>query len=110
MPHVYDKFPFLMQALDLAGKAKKNKKGEYKMRDQDLYMLDSWMPFLSRFRRMLPNEKRYSRRVAATVVSTVFGTQVRINDPHETRNQMIRNDRAFDEKMRDIIDIEMRVR
>jgi len=110
VPHVYDKFPFLMQALDLAGKAKKNKKGEYKMRDQDLYMLDSWMPFLSRFRRMLPNEKRYSRRVASTVVSTVFGTQVRINDPHETRNQMIRNDRAFDEKMRDIIDIEMRVR
>jgi len=110
VPHVYDKFPFLMQALDLAGKAKKNKKGEYKMRDQDLYMLDSWMPFLARFRRMLPNEKRYSRRVASTVVSTVFGTQVRINDPHETRNQMIRNDRAFDEKMRDIIDIEMRVR
>ena len=110
VPHVYDKFPFLMRALDLAGKAKKNKKGEWKMRDQDLYMLDSWMPFLSRFRRMLPNEKRYSRRVASTVVSTVFGTQVRINDPQETRNQMLRNDRAYDEKVRDLIDIEMRVR
>ena len=110
VPHVYAKFPFLMQALAVVGKAKKDKKGEYKMRDQDLYMLDSWAPFLSRFRRLLPNEKRYSRRVASTVVSTVFGTQVRINDPHETRNQMIRNDRDFDMKMRDIIDIEMRVR
>jgi len=110
VPHVYAKFPFLMDALSLAGKAKKDKKGEYKMRDQDLYMMDSWMPFLSRFRRLLPNESRYSRRVASTVVSTVFGTQVRVNDPHETRNQIIRNDRAFDEKMRDLIDIEMRVR
>jgi len=110
VPEVYAKFPFLMQALGLAGKAKKDKKGEYKMRDQDLYMLDSWMPFLSRFRRLLPNESRYSRRVASTVVSTVFGTQVRINDPHEKRNQILRNDRAFEEKMRDLIDIEMRVR
>ena len=110
VPHVYAKFPFLMDALSLAGKAKKDKKGEYKMRDQDLYMLDSWMPFLSRFRRLLPNESRYSRRVASTVVSTVFGTQVRINDPHEKRNQILRNDRAFEEKMRDLIDIEMRVR
>ena len=110
VPHVYAKFPFLMQALGLAGKAKKDKKGEYKMRDRDLYMLDSWMPFLARFRRMLPNEERYSRRVVSTVVSTVFGTQVRVNDPHEKRNQMLRNDRAFDEKIRDLIDIEMRVR
>ena len=110
VPPVYAKFPFLMEALGLAGKAKKDKKGEYKMRDQDLYMLDSWMPFLSRFRRLLPNESRYSRRVASTVVSTVFGTQVRINDPHEKRNQILRNDRAFEEKMRDLIDIEMRVR
>ena len=110
VPPVYAKFPFLMEALGLAGKAKKDRKGEYKMRDQDLYMLDSWMPFLSRFRRLLPNESRYSRRVASTVVSTVFGTQVRINDPHEKRNQILRNDRAFEEKMRDLIDIEMRVR
>jgi len=110
VPPVYAKFPFLMKALGLAGKAKKDRKGEYKMRDQDLYMLDSWMPFLSRFRRLLPNESRYSRRVASTVVSTVFGTQVRINDPHEKRNQILRNDRAFEEKMRDLIDIEMRVR
>jgi hypothetical protein len=99
-----------MQALALAGKAKKNKKGDYKMRDRDLYMMDSWMPFLARFRRLFPNEERYSRRVMSTVVSTVFGTQVRINDPHEKRNQMLRNDRAFDEKMRDLIDIEMRIR
>ena len=73
-------------------------------------MLDRWMPFLARFRRMLPNEKRYSRRVVSTVVSTVFGTQIRINDPQETRNQMLRNDRAYDEKVRDLIDIEMRLR
>jgi hypothetical protein len=110
VPHVYDKFPFLMQALELAGKAKKNKRGEWKMRDQDLYMLDGWMPFLSRFRRLLPNEKRYSRRVASTVVSTVFGTQVRINDPYETRNQIIRNNKAFENKLQDITDIELRLR
>ena len=110
VPPVYEKFPFLMEALKAAGKAKKSSKDRWVMRDQDLYLLDGWSPFLARFRRLMPNERRYSRRVASTVVSSVFGTQVRIVDPFETRNQWLRDNKKFDEKMRDIIDIELRVR
>ena len=80
------------------------------MRDHDIYQMDGWMPFMARFRRLLPNESRYSRRVASTTVSVVFGTQVRVVDPRETRNQVIRDDKAFDEKIRDLVDVELRLR
>ena len=110
VPPVYARVPFLMEALASIGKAKKNKSGTWKMRDHDIYQMDGWMPFMARFRRLLPNESRYSRRVASTTVSVVFGTQVRVVDPRETRNQLLRDDKAFNEKMRDLIDIELRLR
>ena len=110
VPPVYARVPFLMEALDSIGKAEKNKNGTWKMRDHDIYQMDGWMPFMARFRRLLPNESRYSRRVASTTVSVVFGTQVRVVDPRETRNQLLRDDKAFDEKMRDLIDVELRLR
>ena len=110
VPPVYARVPFLMEALASVGKAKKNKSGTWKMRDHDIYQMDGWMPFMARFRRLLPNESRYSRRVASTTVSVVFGTQVRVVDPRETRNQLLRDDKAFNEKMRDLIDIELRLR
>jgi len=110
VPPVYARVPFLMEALSSAGKATKNSDGTWKMRDHDIYQMDGWMPFMARFRRLLPNESRYSRRVASTTVSVVFGTQVRVVDPRETRNQVIRDDKAFDEKIRDLVDVELRLR
>ena len=68
------------------------------------------MPFMGRLRRMFPNEARYQRRVISTTLSTVFGTAVRINDQFEKRNQEIRNDRAFDEEWRELLDLVWRTR
>ena len=110
VPPTYSNIPFLMDALKFAGKAKRNQRGEWRMRDNDLYLMDSWMPFMGRLRRMFPNEARYQRRVISTTLSTVFGTAVRINDQFEKRNQEIRNDRAFDEEWRELLDLEWRTR
>ena len=102
--------PFLMEALSLAGKAKKNKKGEWKMRDHDIHNMENWVPFLAKWRRLMPDEARYQRRQAASIVSAVFGTQIRVNDEYEQRNQQLRNDRAFSKAWQDALDLEMRVR
>jgi hypothetical protein len=108
VPPVYRNIPFLMEGLSLVGKAKKNRSGEWKMRDHDIYNMESWVPFLARFRRLFPDEDRYKRRQVSTVLSVVFGTQVRINDKYEQRNQMLRNDRAFAKTWQDIYDLELR--
>jgi len=110
VPKAFRHMPFLMEALSLAGKAKKNRKGEWKMRDHDIHNMENWVPFLARFRRMLPDEARYHRRQAASIVSAIFGTQIRINDEFEQRNQQLRNDRAFSKAWQDALDLEMRVR
>ena len=110
VPKAFRHMPFLMEALSLAGKAKKNRKGEWKMRDHDIHNMENWVPFLARFRRMLPDEARYHRRQAASIVSAIFGTQIRINDEYEQRNQVLRNDRAFSKAWQDALDLEMRVR
>ena len=108
VPPVYRNIPFLMEGLSLVGKAEKNRKGEWKMRDHDIYNMESWVPFLARFRRLFPDEDRYKRRQVSTFLSVVFGTQVRINDKYEQRNQMLRNDRAFAKTWQDIYDLELR--
>ena len=110
VPKMYDKFPFLMEALGMLGKAEKNRSGEWKMRDNDIYILDSFLPALARFRRIFPDEDRYKRRQVTSFVSMLFGTQVRLNDEYEQRNQMLRNDRAFEKAWQDALDLELRVR
>ena len=107
-PIVYDEIPFLMESLGALGKAKKNSKGEWKIRDHDIYIMDQMMPFLGRFRRMAPNESRYESRIVTTWLSQVFGISVRLNTRHEKANQIRRNNEDFSEMIRDKIDSELR--
>ena len=80
------------------------------MRDNDIYILDSFLPALARFRRIFPDEDRYKRRQVTSFVSMLFGTQVRLNEEYEQRNQMLRTDRAFETAWQDALDLELRVR
>ena len=108
VPHVYDNTPGLMELAGMFGKAKKNKRGEWKMRDHDIYVMDQFAPFLGRFRRMVPNESRYQRRVMTTWLSQVFGISVRTNDRFEKKNQIRQNNEDFMEEFRDASDLQAR--
>jgi len=108
LPHVYAKIPGLMQALEPLGMAKKNSKGEWKMRDQNIYMLDQVSPIFGRARRMFANEEAKQRRMITTWVSFLFGGGFRINDRGERTNQLIKDQVGHSKDMRDLIDIENR--
>jgi hypothetical protein len=108
VPQVYDNTPGLMELAGMFGKAKKNKRGEWKMRDHDIYVMDQFAPFLGRFRRMVPNESRYQRCVMTTWLSQVFGISVRTNDRFEKKNQIRQNNEDFMEEFRDASDLQAR--
>ena len=108
LPKTYSSIPGLMEALAPLGKAKKNSKGEWKMRDHDIYLLDQFSPIFGRARRLFANEKAKQRRMIMTWTSFIFGGGFRINDYSERRNQLIRDQVGHDKDMRDLRDIENR--
>jgi len=108
VPPSYANIPGLMPILDMLGKAEKNRKGEWKMTDTDLYVLDQMMPFMGRLRRLIPGEEKYEKRWMTTFLSTMFGGGLRANTPEEKRNQLLRMQRDLNDEMKRMIDIEVR--
>jgi len=108
VPASYGMIPGLMPILESLGKAKKNKAGEYKMRDRDIYIMDQFTPLFGRLRRLFPNEESKQRRLLSTWISTMTGTGLRVNDPQEKRNQWYRLQRQMAKDIEDMADIESR--
>ncbi len=108
VPPSYANIPGLMPILGALGKAEENRKGEWKMTDSDLYVLDQMMPFMGRLRRLIPGEEKYEKRWMTTFMSTMFGGGLRANTPEEQRNQLIRMQRELSDDMKRMIDIEVR--
>ena len=108
VPPSYANIPGLMPILGALGKAEENRKGEWKMTDTDLYVLDQLMPIMGRLRRLIPGEEKYEKRWMTTFLSTMFGGGLRANTPEEQRNQLIRMQRELSDDMKRMIDIEVR--
>ena len=89
-------------------KAKKNKAGEWKMRDRDIYIMDQFTPLFGRLRRLFPNEESKQRRLLSTWISTMTGTGLRVNDSQEKLNQWYRLQRQVAKDIEDMADIESR--
>lgn len=107
-PGSYSVVPGLMPLLGVLGKAEKNSSGSWRMRDQDIYILDQLLPVFGRLRRLFPNEESKQRRLLSTWLSTMTGTGLRVNDSVEVRNQLIRDQRRLADDLRDVVDIEVR--
>ena len=110
VPVVWENIPGLMPVLSTIGWAEKNNKGEWKMTDQRIAVMDGLMPYIGRLRRAVPNERRYQERVVQTLVSTLGGMSVRINTPYEQEMQRIRDMIERDEALQDAEDIRFRQR
>ena len=110
VPPVYENIPGLMPMLGTLNKAQKNRQGQWKMTDSDLYILDQMMPYLGRFRKLFGNEKKYQNeaRRMTTWISVLFGGGLRVNTPEEQQNQLLRMQREDSEYYRDMLDLETR--
>ena len=92
VPVAWNAIPGLMPALGAINWAEKNSKGEWKMMDSRIAVMDNFMPFIGRLRRMIPNETRYQERYIQTLVSTLGGINIRINTPFEQHQERVRED------------------
>lgn len=92
VPVAWDAIPGLMPALGAINWAEQNSKGEWKMMDSRIAVLDNFMPFIGRLRRVIPNETRYQERYIQTLVSTLGGINIRINTPFEQHQERVRED------------------
>jgi hypothetical protein len=108
VPHAMEKLPGFMSLMATFGQAEKNKRGEWKMRDQTIYIVEQSMPLLGRLRRLIPNEDAKQKRLMTTYFSTLFGMGLRTNTPQEKRNQLIKDKIKHSEDRRDLVDIETR--
>ena len=107
-PNSYGKIPGLMPILGMMGKAKQNKQGEWKMRDRDIHLFDSFSPLLGRVRRLFPNEESKQRRVLTSWLSFLFGGGIRINDPQSKKSAWYRTQDQLNKDLQDMQDIEFR--
>ena len=99
-----------MTALDTIGWAEKNNRGEWKMMDQRIAVMDGLMPYIGRLRRVIHNETRYQERMIQTLASTLGGMNVRVNTPYEQQMQRIRDMLERDEEWQEQEDIRFRQR
>ena len=108
IPSSYKAIPGLMPALGMFGKAVKNNKGEWKMRDHDIYLVEQMSPIFGRHRRLFGDEEAKRRRATMTWISFLFGGGFRVNDLQERRNQLIKDQVRHSQDLRDVEDIERR--
>jgi hypothetical protein len=100
--------PVLKEALETVGWLKTNAKGELKMRDNHIYMLDQFNPLFGRARRLIPNEEGKQERWFTTFINTFFGAGLRMNTPRAQRGQMIKDQVEISKTFRDMVDLESR--
>tara|TARA_B100000287_G_scaffold91958_1_gene84152 strand:+ start:5620 stop:12501 length:6882 start_codon:yes stop_codon:yes gene_type:complete len=105
VPHSIRLLPGLMPFLSMWGKAQKNAAGEWKMRDQDIYVFEQIMPIIGRARRLVPNENDKQERLITTYASFLFGLGLRTNTPQAKRGQMIQDQIKHSQDARDALDL-----
>ena len=108
VPNSFQLLPGFMQTLEKLGKAKKNYSGDWKMRDRDIHIFDSFMPVLGRVRRLFPNEESKQKRLITSWASFLVGGGLRFNDERSKQSAWFNEQKKADQDFRDMEDIEFR--
>ena len=108
VPNLLTTIPGVMDALDFLRMAKRNSKGEWRMRDKDIYTLEALSPILGRSRRLWPNEKSKQRRWITSMVSFFFGGSLRFHNDADDRFVWHEEQKKLEKDIRDQQDLENR--
>lgn len=85
-PNPITKIAPVMHALSAMGWAKKNKLGEWRMRDHHIYLVNGMLPSVGLIRRLFPNEEKYQRNQIRNLLSVLGGVSVNFNTPQVQAN------------------------
>ena len=90
LPVAFRTIPGMTTSLKMLGWGDKNSKGEWMINDKKLGILENMLPFLGRFRRIIPEDEKTQETWIQTIMSTLGGVSVRINTPRRQRSEEIR--------------------
>ena len=82
--------PGLPQAAEALGWAKRNRKGQWIINDKKLGLIEGMLPFISRLRRVIPEDSKTQETWLQTALSTGAGLSIKINTPRRQRSTRIR--------------------
>jgi len=114
VPALMERVPGLMHALQQIGWAKRNKKGEWKMQDNRIYLVGNLMPYIGVLQRAIPGlpgrEKRKEERYISALISTLAGLSMRMNTRYEQESERVRREIERYVDRRDRRDVDLRTR
>jgi len=90
LPVMIRNMPGMAHSLQMLGWADKNNKGQWMVNDKKLGIVENMLPFLGRFRRLIPEDEKTQETWIQTIMSTLGGVSVRINTPRRQRSEEIR--------------------
>jgi len=82
--------PGLKEAAKALGFADQNRRGDWLINDKHLGFIENMLPFISRFRRFIPEDKKTQDGWLRTMLSSGAGLSVKINTPRLQRSEVIR--------------------
>tara|TARA_R110000851_G_C12653552_1_gene520465 strand:- start:41 stop:514 length:474 start_codon:yes stop_codon:yes gene_type:complete len=89
-PVALRKIPGLKEAAKALGFADQNRRGDWLINDKHLGFIENMLPFISRFRRFIPEDKKTQDGWLRTMLSSGAGLSVKINTPRLQRSEVIR--------------------
>ena len=90
LPVAFRVIPGMTTSLKMLGWGDKNADGDWMVNDKKLGILENMLPFIGRFRRIIPQDEKTQETWIQTIMSTLGGVSVRINTPRNQRNEEIR--------------------
>ena len=84
-------------AMEALGFATRNEEGTLVAEDKHLYVLEQFLPFMGRARRLLPNEPKHQDRLPLTVVNTLLGLGLRANTVSDKTGEIMKRQKSVDE-------------
>jgi hypothetical protein len=106
VPRVFSNVPFLMEALEGVGVARKAGNDEWVMRDNYLHGIAQLLPTFSQARRLFPDEERYQKRLLSSWMSFAFGLGLRTNTQWEQEQELRGRYYEDRDKQRDLRDVQ----
>ena len=90
LPVAIRSIPGMTTSIKMLGWGDKNSAGDWMINDKKLGIIENMLPFLGRFRRIIPEDEKTQETWIQTIMSTLGGVSVRINTPRQQRNEEIR--------------------
>ena len=101
--------PQIMKSMSGGTWVEKNSRGEWRINDKILNTLENALPYMARWRRIIPEDKKTQDAWLQTMLSTLGGLSVKINTERLQRSESVNQRIEASEERRSIRNLEREI-